>query len=183
MTRKPQVSSFNPQSGKVLREIFQPVAEPISAEEVRTMADENGNVELTEGYIMPVDVLEGFAKDWEHGIQLDSDRDLVGDINRVADILKADFENKTITETDAQTRNQRNLFMAMAQGLGIKVERMTEHNALYKLASKINTSLIQDMIAVQKAALNGEEVVTDEELASEFVKEFGNGTNLSLIHI
>lgn len=172
-----QVSSFNPQSGKVLREIFQPVAEPISAEEVRVMADENGNVELTEGYVIPVDVLEGFAKDWEHGIQLDSDRDLVGDINRVADILKADFENKTITETDAQTRNQRNLFMAMAQGLGIKVERMTEHNALYKLASKINTSLIQDMIAVQRAALNGEEVVTDEELASEFVKEFGNGTN------
>lgn len=172
-----QVSSFNPQSGKVLREIFQPVAEPISAEEVRTMADENGNVELTEGYVMPVDVLEGFAKDWEHGIQLYSDRDLVGDINRVADILKADFENKTITETDAQTRNQRNLFMAMAQGLGIKVERMTEHNALYKLASKINTSLIQDMIAVQRAALNGEEVVTDEELANEFVKEFGNGTN------
>jgi hypothetical protein len=172
-----QVSSFNPQSGKVLREIFQPVAEPISAEEVRAMADENGNVELTEGYVMPVDVLEGFAKDWEHGIQLDSDRDLVGDINRVADILKADFENKTITETDAQTRNQRNLFMAMAQGLGIKVERMTEHNALYKLASKINTSLIQDMIAVQRAALNGEEVVTDEELANEFVKEFGNGTN------
>lgn len=172
-----QVSSFNPQSGKVLREIFQPVAEPISAEEVRNMADENGNVELAEGYVMPVDVLEGFAKDWEHGIQLDSDRDLVGDINRVADILKADFENKTITETDAQTRNQRNLFMAMAQGLGIKVERMTEHNALYKLASKINTSLIQDMIAVQKAALNGEEVVTDEELASDFVKEFGNGTN------
>lgn len=172
-----QVSSFNPQSGKVLREIFQPVAEPISAEEVRAMADENGNVELTEGYVMPVDVLEGFAKDWEHGIQLDSDRDLVGDINRVADILKADFENKTITETDAQTRNQRNLFMAMAQGLDIKVERMTEHNALYKLASKINTSLIQDMIAVQRAALNGEEVVTDEELASEFVKEFGNGTN------
>ena len=172
-----QVSSFNPQSGKVLREIFQPVAEPISAEEVRNMADENGNVELTEGYVMPVDVLEGFAKDWEHGIQLDSDRDLVGDINRVADILKADFENKTITETDAQTRNQRNLFMAMAQGLGIKVERMTEHNALYKLASKINTSLIQDMIAVQRAALNGEEVVTDEELANEFVKEFGNGTN------
>lgn len=172
-----QVSSFNPQSGKVLREIFQPVAEPISAEEVRGMADENGNVELTEGYVIPVDVLEGFAKDWEHGIQLDSDRDLVGDINRVADILKADFENKTITETDAQTRNQRNLFMAMAQGLGIKVERMTEHNALYKLASKINTSLIQDMIAVQRAALSGEEVVTDEELASEFVKEFGNGTN------
>lgn len=172
-----QVSSFNPQSGKVLREIFQPVAEPISAEEVRNMADENGNVELTEGYVMPVDVLEGFAKDWEHGIQLGSDRDLVGDINRVADILKADFENKTITETDAQTRNQRNLFMAMAQGLGIKVERMTEHNALYKLASKINTSLIQDMIAVQRAALNGEEVVTDEELANEFVKEFGNGTN------
>lgn len=172
-----QVSSFNPQSGKVLREIFQPVAEPISAEEVRNMADENGNVELAEGYVMPVDVLEGFAKDWEHGIQLYSDRDLVGDINRVADILKADFENKTITETDAQTRNQRNLFMAMAQGLGIKVERMTEHNALYKLASKINTSLIQDMIAVQKAALNGEEVVTDEELASDFVKEFGNGTN------
>lgn len=172
-----QVSSFNPQSGKVLREIFQPVAEPISAEEVRAMADENGNVELAEGYVMPVDVLEGFAKDWEHGIQLDSDRDLVGDINRVADILKADFENKTITETDAQTRNQRNLFMAMAQGLGIKVERMTEHNALYKLASKINTSLIQDMIAVQRAALNGEEVVTDEELANEFVKEFGNGTN------
>jgi len=172
-----QVSSFNPQSGKVLREIFQPVAEPISTEEVRGMADENGNVELTEGYVIPVDVLEGFAKDWEHGIQLDSDRDLVGDINRVADILKADFENKTITETDAQTRNQRNLFMAMAQGLGIKVERMTEHNALYKLASKINTSLIQDMIAVQRAALNGEEVVTDEELASEFVKEFGNGTN------
>lgn len=172
-----QVSSFNPQSGKVLREIFQPVAEPISAEEVRVMADENGNVELTEGYVMPVDVLEGFAKDWEHGIQLDSDRDLVGDINRVADILKADFENKTITETDAQTRNQRNLFMAMAQGLGIKVERMTEHNALYKLASKINTSLIQDMVAVQRAALSGEEVVTDEELASEFVKEFGNGTN------
>lgn len=172
-----QVSSFNPQSGKVLREIFQPVAEPISAEEVRAMADENGNVELTEGYVMPVDVLEGFAKDWEHGIQLDSDRDLVGDINRVADILKADFENKTITETDAQTRNQRNLFMAMAQGLGIKVERMTEHNALYKLASKINTSLIQDMIAVQTAALNGEEVITDEELANEFVKEFGNGTN------
>lgn len=172
-----QVSSFNPQSGKVLREIFQPVAEPISAEKVRVMADENGNVELTEGYVMPVDVLEGFAKDWEHGIQLDSDRDLVGDINRVADILKADFENKTITETDAQTRNQRNLFMAMAQGLGIKVERMTEHNALYKLASKINTSLIQDMIAVQRAALSGEEVVTDEELASEFVKEFGNGTN------
>ena len=172
-----QVSSFNPQSGKVLREIFQPVAEPISAEEVRAMADENGNVELTEGYVIPVDVLEGFAKDWEHGIQLDSDRDLVGDINRVADILKADFENKTITETDAQTRNQRNLFMAMAQGLGIKVERMTEHNALYKLASKINTSLIQDMIAVQRAALSGEEVVTDEELASEFVKEFGNGTN------
>jgi hypothetical protein len=172
-----QVSSFNPQSGKVLREIFQPVAEPISAEEVRAMAAENGNVELTEGYVMPVDVLEGFAKDWEHGIQLDSDRDLVGDINRVADILKADFENKTITETDAQTRNQRNLFMAMAQGLGIKVERMTEHNALYKLASKINTSLIQDMIAVQRAALNGEEVITDEELANEFVKEFGNGTN------
>ena len=172
-----QVSSFNPQSGKVLREIFQPVAEPISSEEVKAMADENGNVELSEGYVMPVDVLEGFAKDWEHGIQLDSDRDLVGDINRVADILKADFENKTITETDAQTRNQRNLFMAMAQGLGIKVERMTEHNALYKLASKINTSLIQDMIAVQKAALNGEEVATDEELASEFVKEFGNGTN------
>lgn len=172
-----QVSSFNPQSGKVLREIFQPVAEPISAEEVRNMADENGNVELTEGYVMPVDVLEGFAKDWEHGIVLGSDRDLVGDINRVADILKADFENKTITKTDAQTRNQRNLFMAMAQGLGIKVERMTEHNALYKLASKINTSLIQDMIAVQKAALNGEEVVTDEELASDFVKEFGNGTN------
>lgn len=172
-----QVSSFNPQSGKVLREIFQPVAEPISAEEVRAMADENGNVELTEGYVMPVDVLEGFAKDWEHGIQLDSDRDLVGDINRVADILKTDFENKTITETDAQTRNQRNLFMAMAQGLGIKVERMTEHNALYKFASKINTSLIQDMIAVQRAALNGEEVITDEELASEFVKEFGNGTN------
>lgn len=172
-----QVSSFNPQSGKVLREIFQPVAEPISAEEVRNMADENGNVELVEGYVMPVDVLEGFAKDWEHGIVLGSDRDLVGDINRVADILKADFENKTITETDAQTRNQRNLFMAMAQGLGIKVERMTEHNALYKLASKINTSLIQDMIAVQKAALNGEEVVTDKELASEFVKEFGNGTN------
>lgn len=172
-----QVSSFNPQSGKVLREIFQPVAEPISAEEVRNMADENGNVELAEGYVMPVDVLEGFAKDWEHGIQLYSDRDLVGDINRVADILKADFENKTITETDAQTRNQRNLFMAMAQGLGIKVERMTEHNALYKLASKINTSLIQDMIAVQKAALNGEEVVTNEELASDFVKEFGNGTN------
>ena len=172
-----QVSSFNPQSGKVLREIFQPVAEPVSAEEVRAMADENGNVELTEGYVMPVDVLEGFAKDWEHGIQLDSDRDLVGDINRVAGILKADFENKTITETDAQTRNQRNLFMAMAQGLGIKVERMTEHNALYKLASKINTSLVQDMIAVQRAALNGEEVVTDEELASEFVKEFGNGTN------
>lgn len=172
-----QVSSFNPQSGKVLREIFQPVAEPISAEEVRAMADENGNVELAEGYVMPVDVLEGFAKDWEHGIQLDSDRDLVGDINRVADILKADFENKTITETDAQTRNQRNLFMAMAQGLGIKVERMTEHNALYKLASKINTSLIQDMIAVQRAALNSEEVVTDEELANEFVKEFGNGTN------
>lgn len=172
-----QVSSFNPQSGKVLREIFQPVAEPISAEEVRAMADENGNVELTEGYVIPVDVLEGFAKDWEHGIQLDSDRDLVDDINRVADILKADFENKTITETDAQTRNQRNLFMAMAQGLGIKVERMTEHNALYKLASKINTSLIQDMIAVQRAALSGEEVVTDEELASEFVKEFGNGTN------
>lgn len=172
-----QVSSFNPQSGKVLREIFQPVAEPISAEEVKAMADENGNVELAEGYVMPVDVLEGFAKDWEHGIQLDSDRDLVGDINRVADILKADFENKTITETDAQTRNQRNLFMAMAQGLGIKVERMTEHNALYKLASKINTNLIQDMIAVQRAALNGEEVVTDEELASEFVKEFGNGTN------
>lgn len=172
-----QVSSFNPQSGKVLREIFQPVAEPISAEEVRAMADENGNVELTEGYVIPVDVLEGFAKDWEHGIQLDSDRDLVGDINRVADILKADFENKTITETDAQTRNQRNLFMAMAQGLGIKVERMTEHNALYKLASKINTSLIQDMIAVQRAALSGEEVVTDEELASEFVKEFGNGSN------
>lgn len=172
-----QVSSFNPQSGKVLREIFQPVAEPISSEEVKAMADENGNVELTEGYVIPVDVLEGFAKDWEHGIQLDSDRDLVGDINRVADILKADFENKTITETDAQTRNQRNLFMAMAQGLGIKVERMTEHNALYKLASKINTSLIQDMIAVQRAALSGEEVVTDEELASEFVKEFGNGTN------
>lgn len=172
-----QVSSFNPQSGKVLREIFQPVAEPISAEEVKAMADENGNVELTEGYVIPIDVLEGFAKDWEHGIQLDSDRDLVGDINRVADILKADFENKTITETDAQTRNQRNLFMAMAQGLGIKVERMTEHNALYKLASKINTSLIQDMIAVQRAALSGEEVVTDEELASEFVKEFGNGTN------
>lgn len=172
-----QVSSFNPQSGKVLREIFQPVAEPISAEEVRAMADENGNVELTEGYVMPVDVLEGFAEDWEHGIQLDSDRDLVGDINRVADILKADFENKTITETDAQTRNQRNLFMAMAQGLGIKVERMTEHNALYKLASKINTSLIQDMIAVQRAALNGEEVITDEELANEFMKEFGNGTN------
>lgn len=172
-----QVSSFNPQSGKVLREIFQPVAEPISAEEVRNMADENDNVELAEGYVMPVDVLEGFAKDWEHGIVLGSDRDLVGDINRVADILKADFENKTITETDAQTRNQRNLFMAMAQGLGIKVERMTEHNALYKLASKINTSLIQDMIAVQKAALNGEEVVTDEELASDFVKEFGNGTN------
>lgn len=172
-----QVSSFNPQSGKVLREIFQPVAEPISSEEVKAMADENGNVELTEGYVIPVDVLEGFAKDWEHGIQLDSDRDLVGDINQVADILKADFENKTITETDAQTRNQRNLFMAMAQGLGIKVERMTEHNALYKLASKINTSLIQDMIAVQRAALNGEEVVTDEELASEFVKEFGNGTN------
>lgn len=172
-----QVSSFNPQSSKVLREIFQPVAEPISAEEVRAMADENGNVELTEGYVMPVDVLEGFAKDWEHGIQLDSDRDLVGDINRVADILKADFENKTITETDAQTRNQRNLFMAMAQGLGIKVERMTEHNALYKLASKINTSLIQDMIAVQRAALNSEEVVTDEELANDFVKEFGNGTN------
>lgn len=172
-----QVSSFNPQSGKVLREIFQPVAEPISAEEVRAMADENGNVELAEGYVMPVDVLEGFAKDWEHGIQLDSNRDLVGDINRVADILKADFENKTITETDAQTRNQRNLFMAMAQGLGIKVERMTEHNALYKLVSKINTSLIQDMIAVQRAALNGEEVVTDEELASDFVKEFGKGTN------
>lgn len=172
-----QVSSFNPQSGKVLREIFQPVAEPISSEEVKAMADENGNVELTEGYVIPVDVLEGFAKDWEHGIQLDSDRDLVGDINRVADILKADFENKTITETDAQIRNQRNLFMAMAQGLGIKVERMTEHNALYKLASKINTSLIQDMIAVQRAALSGEEVVTDEELASEFVKEFGNGTN------
>lgn len=172
-----QVSSFNPQSGKVLREIFQPVAEPISSEEVKAMADENGNVELTEGYVIPIDVLEGFAKDWEHGIQLDSDRDLVGDINRVADILKADFENKTITETDAQTRNQRNLFMAMAQGLGIKVERMTEHNALYKLASKINTSLIQDMIAVQRAALSGEEVVTDEELASEFVKEFGNGTN------
>lgn len=172
-----QVSSFNPQSGKVLREIFQPVAEPISAEEVRAMADENGNVELTEGYVIPVDVLEGFAKDWEHGIQLDSDRDLVGDINRAADILKADFENKTITETDAQIRNQRNLFMAMAQGLDIKVERMTEHNALYKLASKINTSLIQDMIAVQRAALSGEEVVTDEELASEFVKEFGNGTN------
>ena len=172
-----QVSSFNPQSGKVLREIFQPVAEPISSEEVKAMADENGNVELTEGYVIPVDVLEGFAKDWEHGIQLDSDRDLVGDINQVADILKADFENKTITETDAQTRNQRNLFMAMAQGLGIKVERMTEHNALYKLASKINTSLIQDMIAVQRAALSGEEVVTDEELASEFVKEFGNGTN------
>ena len=172
-----QVSSFNPQSGKVLREIFQPVAEPISTEEVRVMADENGNVELTEGYVIPVDVLEGFAKDWEHGIQLDSNRDLVGDINRVADILKADFENKTVTETDAQTRNQRNLFMAMAQGLDIKVERMTEHNALYKLASKINTSLIQDMIAVQRAALNGEEVVTDEELASEFVKEFGNGTN------
>lgn len=172
-----QVSSFNPQSGKVLREIFQPITEPISAEEVRAMADENGNVELTEGYVMPVDVLEDFAKDWEHGIQLDSDRDLVGDINRVADILKADFENKTITETDAQTRNQRNLFMAMAQGLGIKVERMTEHNALYKLASKINTSLIQDMIAVQRAALNGEEVITNEELASEFVKEFGNGTN------
>lgn len=172
-----QVSSFNPQSGKVLREIFQPVAEPISAEEVRAMVDENGNVELAEGYVMPVDVLEGFAKDWEHGIQLDSDRDLVGDINRVADILKADFENKAITETDAQIRNQRNLFMAMAQGLGIKVERMTEHNALYKLASKINTNLIQDMIAVQRAALNGEEVVTDEELANEFVKEFGNGTN------
>ena len=172
-----QVSSFNPQSGKVLREIFQPVAEPISSEEVKAMADENGNVELTEGYVIPVDVLEGFAKDWEHGIQLDSDRDLVGDINRVADILKADFENKTITETDAQIRNQRNLFIAMAQGLGIKVERMTEHNALYKLASKINTSLIQDMIAVQRAALSGEEVVTDEELASEFVKEFGNGTN------
>ena len=172
-----QVSSFNPQSGKVLREIFQPVTEPISVEEVRAMADENGNVELTEGYVMPVDVLEGFAKDWEHGIQLDSDRDLVSDINRVADNLKIDFESKTITKTDAQTRNQRNLFMAMAQGLGIKVERMTEHNALYKLASKINTSLIQDMIAVQKAALNGEEVVTDEELASEFVKEFGNGTN------
>lgn len=172
-----QVSSFNPQSGKVLREIFQPVAEPISSEEVKAMADENGNVELTEGYVIPVDVLEGFAKDWEHGIQLDSDRDLVGDINRVADILKADFENKTITETDAQIRNQRNLFMAMAQGLGIKVERMTEHNVLYKLASKINTSLIQDMIAVQRAALSGEEVVIDEELASEFVKEFGNGTN------
>lgn len=171
-----QTSPFNPQNNKILRELFQPVHNPISVEELEAMS-KDGQVELTDGITLPLDVLKGYLADWEKGVTLTDDRDIVKHIKDVAKVLRDDLHNTTVTPVEAQERNLRNLFGAMAQSLGIKVEREAPHAALYKLAKLINTPLIQDAIAIQTAALKGDTKSLDyDKAARAFADKYGNDT-------
>lgn len=171
-----QTSPFNPQNNKILRELFQPVHNPISVEDLEAMS-KDGQVELADGITLPLDILKGYLEDWKEGVTLTDDRDIVKHIKDVAKGLREDLYNTTVSPVDAQTRNLRNLFGAMAQALGIKVEREAPHAALYKLAKLINKPLIQDVIAIQDAALKGDTKSIDyDKAARAFADKYGNDT-------
>ena len=169
-----QASPFNPQNNKVLRELFQPVQEPISVEELEAMS-KDGMVELAEGMVMPTEAVKQYLEDWHEGINLTDDRNIDKHIKDIALVLRGDIHKGTVTPVDAQTRNLRNLFGGMAQALGIKVEREAPHVAMYKLAKLLRTPLIKDMIELQRAALKGEvPTETYEKTTKEFADKYGN---------
>lgn len=171
-----QTSPFNPQNNKILRELFQPVHNPISVEDLEAMS-KDGQVELADGITLPLDALKDYLEDWKEGVTLTDDRDIVKHIKDVAKGLREDLHNTTVSPVTAQTRNLRNLFGAMAQALGIKVEREAPHAALYKLAKLINKPLIQDVIAIQDAALKGDTKSIDyDKAARAFADKYGNDT-------
>ena len=171
-----QTSPFNPQNNKILRELFQPVHNPISVEDLEAMS-KDGQVELADGITLPLDILRDYLEDWKEGVTLTDDRDIVKHIKDVAKGLREDLHNTTVSPVDVQTRNLRNLFGAMAQALGIKVEREAPHAALYKLAKLINKPLIQDVIAIQDAALKGDTKSIDyDKAARAFADKYGNDT-------
>lgn len=169
-----QTSPFNPQNNKVLRELFQPIQEPISVEELDSM-DKDGMVELAEGMVLPTEAVKQYLEDWHEGINLTDDRNIDKHIKDIALVLRDDIHKGTVTPVNAQTRNLRNLFGGMAQALGIKVEREAPHVAMYKLAKLLRTPLIKDMIELQRAALKGEvPTETYEKTAKEFADKYGN---------
>ena len=169
-----QASPFNPQNNKVLRELFQPVQEPISVEELEAMS-KDGMVELAEGMVMPTEAVKQYLEDWHEGINLTDDRNIDKHIKDIALVLRDDIHKGTVTPVNAQTRNLRNLFGGMAQALGIKVEREAPHVAMYKLAKLLRTPLIKDMIELQRAALKGDvPTETYEKTAKEFADKYGN---------
>ena len=169
-----QTSPFNPQNNKVFRELFQPVQEPISVEELEAMS-KDGMVELAEGMVMPTEAVKQYLEDWHEGINLTDDRNIDKHIKDIALVLRDDIHKGTVTPVDAQERNLRNLFGGMAQALGIKVEREAPHVAMYKLAKLLRTPLIKDMIELQRAALKGEvPTETYEKTAKEFADKYGN---------
>ena len=169
-----QASPFNPQNNKVLRELFQPVQEPISIEELEAMS-KDGMVELAEGMVMPTEAVKQYLEDWHEGINLTDDRNIDKHIKDIALVLRDDIHKGTVTPVEAQERNLRNLFGGMAQALGIKVEREAPHVAMYKLAKLLRTPLIKDMIELQRAALKGDvPTETYEKTAKEFADKYGN---------